>query len=433
MTSFIRGKRLIILGGGYQHCKVVETAKKLGLITYVVDNLTDSPAKLVADYSFFCDVNDLEGLVEICHENRIDGAINVSFDPCQIPYYKLCKAMGFYCYGNEEQFDALTKKDIFKEICSKHGLHVIDGFVYTASQLSSTLLKDMEHFNYPVIVKPADSRGSRGQMICRSEKDIKKATENVLKESKGKTYIIESYFENSYDFTVAYLVKDGIPILVRTGDRHLGNKSEGLERVCVATVSPSDIMSVFLSEENEKLSLMINKMGIKNGPVFFQALYHEGNFYYYDPGFRFGGVDYESALKQLTGIDIIQPLLEYAISGKMISDIPEGISNLEKRIVQLFPCLYPGKIKSISGIDKIDAMREVISISLRYREGDSVPDSGDIRRRLGEICIICEGKKLKRVIQQIYEYLTVKNSLDENMVINCLDQIVPQSKQGEKM
>lgn len=35
-------KKLLVMGGGSQHCKVVETARALGVITYVLDNIEDS-------------------------------------------------------------------------------------------------------------------------------------------------------------------------------------------------------------------------------------------------------------------------------------------------------------------------------------------------------------------------------------------------------
>ena len=60
MMKTIKGKKLLIIGGAFQHKKVVETAKKMGIITYVVDNLPieRSHTKQIADYHYEINVFD---------------------------------------------------------------------------------------------------------------------------------------------------------------------------------------------------------------------------------------------------------------------------------------------------------------------------------------------------------------------------------------
>ena len=47
-----KGKKLLIIGGAFQHCKLVEAARQLGVITYVTDYLQpeQAPAKQMADH-----------------------------------------------------------------------------------------------------------------------------------------------------------------------------------------------------------------------------------------------------------------------------------------------------------------------------------------------------------------------------------------------
>ena len=61
-------KKLLVIGGASQHCKVVEAAHELGIKVYVVDYLEKSPAKEKADVSKMIDINDINGLVALCKE-----------------------------------------------------------------------------------------------------------------------------------------------------------------------------------------------------------------------------------------------------------------------------------------------------------------------------------------------------------------------------
>ena len=59
-------EKILILGGTAQQIKLVEAAKRKGFYTIVVDYLTDSPAKQIADKSYMNDINDVDGIVQVC-------------------------------------------------------------------------------------------------------------------------------------------------------------------------------------------------------------------------------------------------------------------------------------------------------------------------------------------------------------------------------
>ena len=106
-------KKLLILGGAFQHCKLVRAAQSLGLHVVVTDNLPilDSPAKKIADEAWQINIYDVDLIVEKCRENNIDGVISGWLDPCQRPYVQICEKLGLPSYGTEKQFLMMT--DLF--------------------------------------------------------------------------------------------------------------------------------------------------------------------------------------------------------------------------------------------------------------------------------------------------------------------------------
>lgn len=153
-------KKLLILSGASVHVKVVKQAQRMGIYTIVTDYLPvgDSPGKMTADEYWDIDINDVETLAEKCRQQQVDGVLNYCIDPAQLPYQRLCAALSIPCYGTREQFSIMTDKARFREFATQHGLQVIPS--YTAEEALGR--QDL----YPLLVKPAESRGSRGQTVC---------------------------------------------------------------------------------------------------------------------------------------------------------------------------------------------------------------------------------------------------------------------------
>lgn len=417
----LNGKKLLILGGAFQHCKVVEAAKELGIKTYVTDYLANSPAKDMADVSLMYDVKDIDSIVAYCKQENIDGVINTSLDPCQIPYQEICTRLSLSCYGNEQQFFQLTNKQAFKSLCHAYGVDTITS--YSIDDLKNTIEKD-HLIEFPIMIKPEDSRGSRGQAICYNTKEALHAAEKAAKESSTGNIIIEKYISGAQDFAAAYIIVNGKAYLVRTCDRYIGSAEEGLNRVAIAAENPSKYTKKYLEYVNDRVIAMLEGMGIKNGPVFMQGIIDGETVRFYDPGFRFSGGEYERLFKLATGIDLMKMLIRFAITGDMGENLlkPDSVLLAGKRILHLDPTLRPGKISKVIGLENVKNHEKVISLFKRYDIGEIVPESENVSRRYAEICLLTDNKEEEiRTIQYIQNTLHVLDENGDEMLCNPFD------------
>lgn len=403
-------KKLLVLGGVFQHCKVVETAKEKGIKVYVTDYLKDSPAKKKADVALDYDVNDIESIVDYCRQEGMDGVINTSLDSCQLPYLNICDRLKLPCYGGKKQFEILTNKKYFNEYCALYGIDTID--TYSAN--------DIKKFSFPVLVKPTDSRGSRGQTICRSKDEVNEAVKFARMQSPTNSVIIEKYLERAQDFTAAYLFANGNPFLLRTGDRYTGTEENGLNNVAIACSSPSKYTDLYIKNAHSKVINMLKGIGIKNGPVYFQGFIDGEKVRLYDPGYRFSGGEYEKLFLKATGIDLMDILIDFSITGEMKMLDRENYSGLNgMRVFHLDPTIVGGKIQRIEGVDNIKRREYVETVNFRYKEGDLVEECRDVRRRLAEICILTPNKQFElETLRYIQKELKVYSENGENMICN---------------
>lgn len=412
MMETLKGKKLLILGGANQHLKFVEASKELGVYAIVTDYLPDSPCKKICDESLMLNITDIQGIVAYCKDNQVDGVIAGFLDPCQMPYALICKELGVPCYGTPEQFFKFTNKIAFKKLCRKNGVNVIPD--YTEEDYYAGRIK------YPVFVKPVDSRGSRGQTVCTSQEEMDAAIRFAKEQSSNGDILIEQYMGECEEVQITNFVIDGKVYLERTVDSYRGDANKKLQKVVSCSISPSKYTDVYLENCHTAVCRMIEDLGIKNGPVFMQGFYKEGQFYFFDPGLRFPGVEFERIYKKVWGIDMAALLIQYALTGKFPANtlLPEDGAKLKGIIgVVLFPVLEGGRITTISGLDEYRSKPSIVSCLTRYEEGDEVGWTYDVNQRYAEVDLMGSNiSEVSELIDSFYNEVEVISKEGRNML-----------------
>lgn len=415
----LKGKRILILSGTGPHVKVVKKAKELGIYTIVADYLAPSkasPAKLIADESWNISLLNIDELIQRAKEANVDGVVAAWSDISQLPYVQICEALGLPCYGNSEQFKTMSNKSKFKELCKKNGVGVIEE--YTLDDVAN------EAIQFPVVVKPVDSRASKGVSVCCDYQELYKGIEYANDNSVSKNIIIEKYIGGKNSFQVNYLFVNGNAYVLRTADGYKGLLEEKLDRVALCSISPSIYTNEFFNEVNEKFVKMMQSIGFQNGPVMAQGFYDEGVFRFYDPGLRFPGVDYEEIYKQLYSVDLAEIMIYFAITGKMpkVSLENQNVFLDGKVACILYPTIGAGKISEIKGIKQIEKDSSIYAFECRYGVGDSVEWSFTTRQRLAEIVLLENNlNELNEKIRYIQQIIEVKDVNGENMIYKPFD------------
>lgn len=418
MTS-LKNKKLLILGGAAYHAKLVEAAKKMGVYTIVADYLepVGSPAKRVAHEHWLVSITDIDELERLCRENGIDGVLNMCIDPAQRPYSQLTSRLGLPCYGTPEQFFIMTDKHAFKEFCLKNNIDVI-------SEYSEEALLG-GRVELPIMIKPVDSRGSRGQTVIYSSEEIEKGLAFAKAESSNGQVMIEKFMGGKQDFSMTYFVVNGVPYLTRICDRYVGKPEDNLNKQCVGCVAPSKYTDFYLKNVHERMINFIKALGIKNGPIFMQGFIDGNTVRFYDPGLRCPGGEYEKLLMETTGADLMSLLVEFALTGK-ISE-PRGMKEDlyllgGRHTIQLPITARGGKIARIEGLEEITKNPYVTTVIRRYEVGEEVPSSGDVRQRICEFALITDqSTTVRHQVEWIQSKLKVSDPDCKNMLVSLVD------------
>lgn len=413
-------RKILILGGANQHVKYVESAHHLGLYVIVTDYLPieKSPAKQVADEHWEFNITDIDSIVSKCREENVSAVISGHLDPCQVPYATICEKLGLPCYATVDMFTTFTNKISFKELCIACGVDVIPD--YSIDDVLSC------NVDYPVFVKPSDSRGSRGQSICYTLDEVLKAIEIARSESSDGKFLIERYFGDYDELQITYFVIRDEVYLVRTVDAYRGSHENHLNRVVCCSISPSIYTKLYLNSAHENMVKMIKQLGIHNGPVFAQCFCDGTKFYFFDPGLRFPGVEYERIYKLVYGIDFPEFLIRFSLTGEMPeTSLPADSYNLTGKYAAIFfPAINKGRVDRVVGLEDYKQHEGVVCCSTRYQAGDIVPWSANVNQRFAEVVTFADGiEELKKLIIDFQDSVRVLDCLGQNMLFDPFNPI----------
>ena len=409
-------KRLLILGGIPHMIDVVKKAKEMGLYTIVCDYSPTSPAKSFADKAYDVSTIDINLLEDIARKEKVDGVFAGFEDLNTWNALKLCKRIGKKFYASEEQLEITSNKYLFKQKCREVGVPVVPEY-------SLNSIEDIEKLSpsdFPLIVKPVDSYGSRGITVVRNIEALECAYKKAKEVSRTGGLIVEKFFEG-YGLEFYYTVINGTPFLSAITDRYIINQGDGVPPLPTATVFPSSKFQMAYANYDEKIKKFIKSMKIENGLLLFQSVKDGDDIYIYEMAYRLTGEKHYQIIQKETGDD----LLEFMIKLSLNEDLSTWKLNLfdenclPKPACNLAILLKKGKIEKITGLDSILNNKCIIDYVQTLYEGDEIGYIGNYGQIFIRLNMIADNSaEMINLLKQIESSVHVYSDKGEDLIIS---------------
>ncbi len=182
----------MLLGGIRYLLPVIKAAHEQGYYVITADYLPDNIAHKFSDEYVNVSIVDKEAVLEAAREKRIDGIMSFGVDPGVVSASYVQNMMGLPSFGPYESVEILQNKDKFRTFLAEHGFNVpkAKGFHSMEEALS-----DLNWYEFPVIVKPTDSAGSKGVARVDSFEELKPALGYAFEHSIKGSVIVEEFLE----------------------------------------------------------------------------------------------------------------------------------------------------------------------------------------------------------------------------------------------
>ena len=304
-------KRLLLLGGSRYILPVIEAAHNLGHYVITCDYLPDNIAHKYSDE--YCNVSIIEkdAVLEAARRLKIDGVMSFACDPGVTTAAYVAEKMGLAHSGSYESVSILQNKGRFRKFLKNHGFNVPNAKGYTDI---NEALNDVGCFNWPVIVKPTDSAGSKGVTRVDNPEKLRESIEYALKFSHSDEFIIEDFLEkkgHSSD-TDSFTIDGELKFVSFSAQRF----DESCENPYTPSAYswPATISDAHQAELTREIQRLLSLLDMKTSIYNIEAREcTNGKAYIMECSPRGGGNRLAEMLRYATGVDLITNAVRAAV------------------------------------------------------------------------------------------------------------------------
>ena len=395
-------KKLMVLGGARYALPVIEAAHKLGVYVITCDYLPDNIAHKYSDE--YCNVSiiDKEKTLEAAKRLNIDGIMSFACDPGVITAAYVAEELGLPGWPYESVC-ILQNKGKFREFLTKNGFTVPTAKYYNNID---DALKDVEMFNWPVIVKPTDSAGSKGVTRVEKSEDLEKSIQYALSYSHSNEFIIEDFItQHGYSSDTDSFSIDGELKFVSFNCQRFDQDAKN-PYTPAAYSWPSSMTAEHQEELKNEIQRLLKLLKMKT------AVYNietregtDGKAYIMELSPRGGGNRLSECLRYATGVDMITNMVKYSV-GMPVDDITQKAYNGCWAEIILHSD-KPGIFKELWISDEI--ADNVVERDLWIEEGTAVGGFEAANEAIGTLVLKFDTQeRLNNVLDNQKKYVQVK-------------------------
>lgn len=399
----MKPKKLMLLGGLRYLLPVIEEAHKLGVHVITADYLPDNIAHKYSDE--YCNVSiiDKEAVLKAAQELGIDGILSHAVDPGVVSAAYVAEQMGLPFQCSYKAACILQNKSLFRKFLSDNGFNCPHAKGYNHAE---DALKDVDYFEWPVIVKPVDSAGSKGVTKVEDPKDLPQAIEIALASSISKNFIIEDFLNlDGYQSSADIFTIDG-KLVYPTYSDQLFNKDAANPYTPAIEIWPATMSEKHQLELTNELQRLFTLLEVKSGIYNIESrLCTNGKAYIMEVSPRGGGNRIAELQDMATGQDLIKNEILKALGMPMdiiTTPVYDGVW-----CNYILHSLESGILESID-INEDFKEKHIRSIGFTKEQGDRIEEFMGANQSLGTLFLQFDTRKeLDEALANQQEWLKI--------------------------
>lgn len=252
----------MLLGGLRYLLPVIEEAHKMGIYVITADYLPGNIAHKYSDE--YCNVSiiDKDAVLKAAQELKIDGILSHAVDPGVVSAAYVAEQMGFPFQCSYEAACILQDKSKFRAFLAEYGFNCPKARGYDSPE---DALKDIDYFNWPVIVKPVDSAGSKGVTKVENKADLQSAIETAQQSSLSKHFVIEDFLDKVGAQSSADIFTVDGKLVYPTYSDQLFDPDAANPYTPAIEIWPASMEQKFQDNLSEQLQKLFSLLNVKSG------------------------------------------------------------------------------------------------------------------------------------------------------------------------
>ena len=394
-------KKIMLLGGIHYLLPVIKAAHEQGYYVITADNIPGNIAHKYSDE--FCDVSivDKDAVLLEAQKHNIDGIISFGVDPGVVSAAYVQEQMHLPQMGPYESVRILQNKDLFRAFLQEHGFNAPLSRGYANKEAA---LNDTDWLQWPMIVKPTDSAGSKGVTRVNRIDEYEAAVDYAFTKSISGHIIIEEFIDKvgcSSD-TDSFLLNGELKFVSFNAQRFDTNAANPYTPAAYSWPSTFPEHETYLTSELQRL-LTLLKM---NTSVFNieTRIAPNGKPYIMECTPRGGGNRLCEMLRYATGVDLITAQVRAAVGDEVIGIEQKPYNGCWAEII-----LHAGNGGIFQGLDIADSFpAHIVERDLWVKKGDMVNAFHGANDAIGTLVLQFDNNRdLEQALLTQNEWLTI--------------------------
>ena len=379
-------KTLLVIGGGIEAVPGVELAQSMDLHVVVSDVDPDAPCMAIADDTLIASTYDISATMDLTRQYHeqvrpIDGVMCIATD-VPLTVASVAEELGLPGISVEAArlaSDKLLMKDRF----ARDGIPIP---WYSPVTDSADLRRIVNGRETPLVLKPADSRGSRGVLRLSDGVDLEWAFGESLRHSPSDRVMVEEFLTGPQVSTES-LVIDGVAYTPGFADRNYELLDEYAPHIIEdGGELPSHLCDEVQGSIRDLVERAAASLEISDGVGKGDIVLSDGVPHVIELAARLsGGYFCTHEIPLNTGVDLVGNAIRLAIGDPVDPDdlVPRYQHHLSQRY--LFP--GAGRVVSVTGADEVAAWPGVEMVEIRVGPGDTLRSVDSHPARAGLVLV----------------------------------------------
>lgn len=298
-------KNIMILGTGNAQTDAIKYCKEAGYKTYGCSNATGYKSIELLDEFVLLDVRDYVGISEYAAKNGIDAIYSVGSDIAMPAAMRASEILNLPHYLSYET--ALTCQN-------KNRIRAFLGNDFEGNlpyMIATCIDEAMEFDGFPCMMKPVDSQAQRGCFRVGNSDEMRDKFGISLEYSASKHVILERFVDGP-EISVNAFVDNGVIVFSLISDRVVFDEFPG------GIIKEHHLPSTFTTPKGQEniqslVRRVIHKLGIMNGPVYFQIKMEGDTPYLIEVTPRLDGCHMWKLIKYYCGVDLLDATFRHLL------------------------------------------------------------------------------------------------------------------------
>lgn len=359
-------KKVLVIGAGWEQYSLIQTIKEAGYSIIATHPKLDGEGFRLADSFYVKDSRDIRAHIAIAESQNVDAVVS---DNCDYSFYTAAVVASKMKLPFASIQAAIFSNDKFAQrlACEKSAICQPS---YRKVQSLDDLILAAKEIQFPIILKPVDSRGTFGVTILANEDQLEAAFYNAIDNSPSHTLICEKYIIGTLVTVDGFCFKNGHRSLA-VASRQFKKGAKPVTKEIIYPAEFKDELNMKLLQNHEAV---VESLGYKYGHTHGEYIVTDnGEIYLVECTNRGGGVYTSSVIVPLlTDINLNLILLNQSTGNDDYYFKGECWNQMKRSVILTFLDFKVGHV--IKSINYEELLSKPYTVRFRsiYSENDMV-------------------------------------------------------------